>query len=230
MNRGASSFNVISVALGLAFLYLPIAILVIYSFNASRLVTIWGGWSLVWYRELLHDDAVLQAAWVSLRVAALSASAATVLGTLAAVALTRSGRFRGRLLFSGMVYAPLVMPEVITGLSLLLLFVAFDVDRGFWTIAIAHTTLTMADFREKFGFRDRGFLGCLLGVRELFGGVLPRGNVAQYHAKLLSALNATHSDMERNQPSLTHTSDRLVTGVEDTRATAVCEPVEVLER
>jgi putrescine transport system permease protein len=143
MNRGASSFNVISVALGLAFLYLPIAILVIYSFNASRLVTIWGGWSLVWYRELLHDDAVLQAAWVSLRVAALSASAATVLGTLAAVALTRLGRFRGRLLFSGMVYAPLVMPEVITGLSLLLLFVAFDVDRGFLTIAIAHTTLTM---------------------------------------------------------------------------------------
>ena len=143
MNRGASSFNVISVALGLAFLYLPIAILVIYSFNASRLVTIWGGWSLVWYRELLHDDAVLQAAWVSLRVAALSASAATVLGTLAAVALTRLGRFRGRLLFSGMVYAPLVMPEVITGLSLLLLFVAFDVDRGFWTITIAHTTLTM---------------------------------------------------------------------------------------
>jgi putrescine transport system permease protein len=143
MNRSASSFNVISVALGLAFLYLPIAILVIYSFNASRLVTIWGGWSLVWYRELLHDDAVLQAAWVSLRVAVLSASAATVLGTLAAVALTRLGRFRGRLLFSGMVYAPLVMPEVITGLSLLLLFVAFDVDRGFWTIAIAHTTLTM---------------------------------------------------------------------------------------
>ena len=143
MNRGASSFNVISVALGLAFLYLPIAILVVYSFNASRLVTIWGGWSLVWYRELLHDEAVLQAAWVSLRVAALSASAATVLGTLAAVALTRLGRFRGRLLFSGMVYAPLVMPEVITGLSLLLLFVAADVDRGFWTITIAHTTLTM---------------------------------------------------------------------------------------
>jgi putrescine transport system permease protein len=143
MNRSASSFNVISVALGLAFLYLPIAILVIYSFNASRLVTIWGGWSFVWYRELLHDDAVLQAAWVSLRVAALSASAATVLGTLAAVALTRLGRFRGRLLFSGMVYAPLVMPEVITGLSLLLLFVALKVDRGFWTITIAHTTLTM---------------------------------------------------------------------------------------
>ena len=134
MKRGASPFNIISVAIGLAFLYLPITILVIYSFNASRLVTIWGGWSLTWYRELLHDAAILQAAWISLRVAALSASAATVLGTLAAVALTRLGSFRGRLLFSGMVYAPLVMPEVITGLSLLLLFVAINVDRGFWTI------------------------------------------------------------------------------------------------
>jgi putrescine transport system permease protein len=143
MKRGASPFNTISVVLGLAFLYLPITILVIYSFNASRLVTIWGGWSLAWYRQLLHDDAMLQSAWISLRVAALSASAATVLGTLAAVALTRMGRFRGRLLLSGMVYAPLVMPEVITGLSLLLLFVAINVDRGFWTIVIAHTTLTM---------------------------------------------------------------------------------------
>jgi putrescine transport system permease protein len=143
MKRGASPFNTISVVLGLAFLYLPITILVIYSFNASRLVTIWGGWSLAWYRELLHDDAMLQSAWISLRVATLSASAATVLGTLAAVALTRMGRFRGRLLLSGMVYAPLVMPEVITGLSLLLLFVVVNVDRGFWTIVIAHTTLTM---------------------------------------------------------------------------------------
>ena len=138
-----STFNVVSVALGLAFLYLPIAILVIYSFNASRLVTIWGGWSLEWYRELLHDEPILDAAWMSLRIGALSASAATVLGTLAAVALTRGRRFRGRLLFSGMVYAPLVMPEVITGLSLLLLFVASGVDRGFWTVTAAHTTLTM---------------------------------------------------------------------------------------
>jgi putrescine transport system permease protein len=143
MRRGASSFNIVSVAFGLAFLYLPITILVVYSFNASRLVTLWGGWSLTWYRELLHDDAVLQAAWISLRVASLSASAATVLGTLAAIALARMGRFRGRLLFSGMVYAPLVMPEVITGRALLLLFVAIDVDRGFWTITIAHTTLIM---------------------------------------------------------------------------------------
>ena len=143
MQRGPSAFNVVSVALGFSFLYLPIAILVIFSFNASRLVTLWGGWSLVWYRELLHDDAVLQAAWTSLRIAALSASAATILGTLAAIALARLGRFRGRLLFSGMIYAPLVMPEVITGLSLLLLFVALNIDRGFWTIVIAHTTLTM---------------------------------------------------------------------------------------
>ena len=110
MRRGPSVFNLASVALGLAFLYLPIAILAIYSFNASRLVTVWGGWSLHWYRELLHDDAILSAAWASLRIAALSATAATVIGTLAALALTRHGRFRGRLLFSGMVYAPLVMP------------------------------------------------------------------------------------------------------------------------
>ncbi len=143
MRRGPSVFNLASVALGLAFLYLPIAILAIYSFNASRLVTVWGGWSLHWYRELLHDDAILSAAWASLRIAALSATAATVIGTLAALALTRHGRFRGRLLFSGMVYAPLVMPEVITGLSLLLLFVALNVDRGFWTIVVAHTTLTL---------------------------------------------------------------------------------------
>src|SRR5690606_13049531 len=105
--RGPSAFNVVSVALGLAFLYLPIVILVVYSFNASRLVTVWGGWSLEWYRALLADEAMLASAWISLRVAALSATIATVLGTLAAVSLVRFGRFRGRLLFSGMVYAPL---------------------------------------------------------------------------------------------------------------------------
>lgn len=140
--RRASWFNAASLALGLAFLYLPIVILVIYSFNASRLVTVWGGWSTRWYVELLHDQAMLEAAWVTLRLAVVSATAATVLGTLTAIALVRYGRFRGRLLLSGMVYAPLVMPEVITGLSLLLLFVAIGIDRGFWTIAIAHTTLT----------------------------------------------------------------------------------------
>jgi putrescine transport system permease protein len=143
MRKGPSWFNVTSLALGLAFLYLPIAILVLYSFNASRLVTVWGGWSTRWYVELWHDEAMLESALVTLHIGLLSAAAATVLGTLAALALVRFGRFRGRLLFGGMIYAPLVMPEVITGLSLLLLFVAIDVDRGFWTITIAHTTLTM---------------------------------------------------------------------------------------
>jgi putrescine transport system permease protein len=138
-----SAFNMASVALGLVFLYVPIVILVIYSFNASRLVGVWGGWSLRWYVELFNDQAMLSAVWMSVRVAFCAATAATVLGTLAAVALSRGGRFRGRTLFSGMLYAPLVMPEVITGLSLLLLFVAVDAGRGFWTVTIAHTTLTM---------------------------------------------------------------------------------------
>ena len=136
-------FNMASLALGFAFLYLPIIILVIYSFNASRLVTVWGGWSLKWYREFFNDGAMIEAAWMSLRVGATSATIATILGTLAAVALSRGENFRGRTLFSGMLYAPLVMPEVITGLSLLLLFVALNAERGFWTVTIAHTTLTM---------------------------------------------------------------------------------------
>ena len=138
-----SRFNVAALALGLAFLYLPIVILVIYSFNASQLVTVWGGWSLRWYTAFFNDAAMLAAAAMSLRVAAVSATLATILGTLAAVALTRGERFKGRTLFSGMLYAPLVMPEVITGLSLLLLFVALGAERGFWTVTIAHTTLTM---------------------------------------------------------------------------------------
>ncbi len=96
----ASPFNIVSVALGLAFLYLPIAILIIYSFNDSKLVAVWGGWSLRWYRALLEDSAILQAAWVSLRIAFLSASLATMLGTLAALALVRMGRFRGRMAMS----------------------------------------------------------------------------------------------------------------------------------
>jgi putrescine transport system permease protein len=144
MRRGLSAFNITSVAFGLAFLYLPIAILVLYSFNASRLVAVWGGWSLRWYVALLDDRAMIDAAATSLGIAFLSATGATVLGTLAALALTRFGRFRGRTAFSAMIYAPLVMPEVITGLSLLLLFVAIDLDRGFDTVAMAHTTLTMS--------------------------------------------------------------------------------------
>jgi putrescine transport system permease protein len=139
--RKVTSFNLLALVLGIAFLYLPIVVLVIYSFNASRLVAVWGGWSTRWYGELAGDAAILDAAFISLRVAFVSACAATVLGTLAALTLVRFGRFRGRLLFASMIYAPLVMPEVITGLSLLLLFVAIAIDRGFWTVVIAHTTM-----------------------------------------------------------------------------------------
>src|SRR5438094_8128699 len=102
-----SRFNIASLTLGLAFLYLPIVILVIYSFNASRLVTVWGGWSLRWYHEFFNDKAMIEAAWMSLSVAATSATIATVLGTLAAVALSRGEGFRGRALFSGRRPAPL---------------------------------------------------------------------------------------------------------------------------
>src|SRR5262249_45393937 len=116
--RKASWFNVGSVALGLAFLYLPIVILVIYSFNASRLVTVWGGWSTRWYVELLADHAMLVSAWVTLRIALLSATAATVLGTLAAIALVRLGRLPRPVLFSCLGSSPPRMPQVITAPSL----------------------------------------------------------------------------------------------------------------
>jgi len=123
-------FNVTSLTLGFAFLYLPMIILVIYSFNASKLVTVWAGFSTRWYSELLQNEAFLNAAWVTIKVAVISSSIATVLGTMAAYVLVRGGRFMGRTLFSGMIYAPLVMPEVITGLSLLLLFIGIGLDRG----------------------------------------------------------------------------------------------------
>jgi putrescine transport system permease protein len=177
-----SRFNIASLALGLAFLYLPILILVIYSFNASRLVTVWGGWSLRWYQEFFGDHAMIEASWMSLRVAVVSASIATLIGTLAAVALSRGERFRGRTLFSGMLYAPLVMPEVITGLSLLLLFVALNAERGFWTVTIAHTTLTMCFVavvvQSRLGSLDRSLeeaamdLGCA-PVRAFLSVTLP---------------------------------------------------------
>ena len=144
MRKGLSLFNIFSLVLGFAFLYLPIALLVIYSFNGSRLVTVWGGFSTRWYAALLANQQLLSAAWVTLKVAFVSASLATILGTLAAIALVRAGRFPGRTLFAGLVYAPIVMPEVITGLSLLLLFVALDLDRGFWSVTLAHLSFTMS--------------------------------------------------------------------------------------
>ncbi len=135
---------------GYAFLYVPIALLIVYSFNESRLVTVWSGFSTKWYGELIHNDTLLDAALLSFQVAAVSATLSVVLGTCAGLALTRFGRFRGRTLFGGMITAPLVMPEVITGLSLLLLFVAMEQwlgwpdGRGVTTITIAHTTFTMS--------------------------------------------------------------------------------------
>jgi putrescine transport system permease protein len=141
--RKVSAFNLFALVAGFAFLYGPIAVLVIYSFNASRLAAVWGGWSTRWYAALVNDAPLVESAWISVRLALTAASAATILGTLAALALVRFGRFRGRLLFAAMIYAPLVMPEVITGLSLLLLFVAVAAERGFWTVAVAHTTMAM---------------------------------------------------------------------------------------
>jgi putrescine transport system permease protein len=143
MNKNFSWFNVTSIVLGFAFLYIPILLLVIYSFNESKLVTVWGGFSTKWYEGLLENQQLMDAAWTTLRVGLLSATIATVLGTMAALVLVRMGRFPGRTLFSGMIFAPLVMPEVITGLSLLLLFVAINFDRGFWTVVLAHATFTM---------------------------------------------------------------------------------------
>ena len=142
MNR-LSWFNTVSLTLGFAFLYIPMVILVIFSFNASKLVTVWAGFSTRWYGELLGNEAFLDAAWVTLKVAVFSSSIATVLGTMAAYVLVRGRRFLGRTLFSGMIYAPLVMPEVITGLSLLLLFIGIGLDRGVLTIVLAHTTFSM---------------------------------------------------------------------------------------
>jgi len=143
MKRSWTPFNIASVVLGFAFLYIPILLLIVYSFNASKLVTVWAGFSTQWYASAFANESLMNAAWVTVQVAFVSASIATILGTLAALALSRYTRFRGRLLFSGMIYAPLVMPEVITGLSLLLLFVAIGLNRGMTTIILAHITFSM---------------------------------------------------------------------------------------
>ncbi|SEF52710.1 putrescine transport system permease protein [Billgrantia desiderata] len=144
------SFTTVMLIVGLLFLYLPMVVLVIYSFNASRLVTVWAGFSTRWYLELFRDQQILSAVWTSLRIAFFSASMAVCLGTLAAFVMVRFTRFRGKTALSSMVTAPLVMPEVITGLSLLLLFVhmaqtiGWPADRGMVTIWIAHTTFCSA--------------------------------------------------------------------------------------
>lgn len=146
----------VALTLGLGFLYAPILILVVYSFNASALVTVWGGFSTRWYGVLVADVPLREAAGVSLVVALASAALATAFGTLAALALDRGGRFAGRGVFTGLIYAPLVMPEVITGLSLLLLFVGLGLDRGLLTLIVAHATLGLGFVAVIVGARLRG--------------------------------------------------------------------------
>jgi putrescine transport system permease protein len=146
---GRARFAFGMLAFGYAFLYLPIALVIVYSFNESRLVTVWSGFSLKWWRALFANEAMLEAAWLSLRIALVSATGAAVLGLAAGYALARAPRFPGRTLFGSLVVAPMVMPEVVMGISMLLLFVGSEQlfggpDRGFLTIAIAHTTFSVA--------------------------------------------------------------------------------------
>lgn len=142
-------FLIFALIFGYAFFYVPIASMIFYSFNKSRLATVWGGFSTEWYGKLLTNQQVLDAAWLSLRIAFVSATVATILGTMAGMALARFSRFRGRTLFSGLVSAPLVMPEVITGISLVLFFIALNgiigwPTRGFTTITLAHITFSLS--------------------------------------------------------------------------------------
>jgi len=144
-----STFLITVLVFGMAFLYIPIFLLIVYSFNYSKLVPVWGGFSFRWYGVLFQSEEVWNALLLSLKIAVMNATFATLLGTFAGLALVRFGRFRGRLLFSGMISAPLVMPEVITGLSLLLLFITLGEfmgwpERGITTITIAHITFSLA--------------------------------------------------------------------------------------
>ena len=150
MSRKVPLFRLSALVFGFAFLYIPILSLIVYSFNRSRLVTVWAGFSTEWYGRLFENEQILSAAWLSLKIAAINATGAVILGTLAGLVLARFGQFRGRTILASMTTAPLVMPEVITGLSLLLLFVAMEqlfgwpAGRGVTTITIAHMTFTMA--------------------------------------------------------------------------------------
>ncbi|MDC0494821.1 ABC transporter permease subunit [bacterium] len=148
--RSSSRFVLSAMCFGFAFLYVPILVLILYSFNQSAITSVWGGFSLRWYSALFNNDQVIEAALLSFKIAATSATFATILGTMAGLALTQMGRYRGRLLFTGLIAAPLVMPEVITGLSLLLMFISLQeligwpASRGASTITIAHITFSMA--------------------------------------------------------------------------------------
>ncbi|HEY2684790.1 MAG TPA: ABC transporter permease subunit [Steroidobacteraceae bacterium] len=149
MYNRASPFLVTVLCIGIAILYVPILVLIAYSFNASALVSVWGGFSTDWYRQLVHNDQILDAAWLSLRIGVVVSTLAVVLGTLAAISLTRFRMFRGRFLLTGMVNAPLVMPEIVTGITQLLLFISMLhlfgwPHRGFTTIVIAHVVFCSA--------------------------------------------------------------------------------------
>jgi len=149
MHDRASPLLISILAVGIAILYIPILVLIGYSFNASALVSVWGGFSTRWYLQLLHNDQILDAAWLSLRIGVAVSTGAVILGTLAAISLVRFKRFRGRLLLTGMVNAPLVMPEIITGITQLLLFISMLnflswPHRGFTTIVIAHIAFCTA--------------------------------------------------------------------------------------
>src|SRR5450631_3986049 len=149
MSERVSPFLLSILCIGIAILYVPILVLIAYSFNASALVSVWGGFSTSWYAQLLHNDQILDAAWLSLRIGVVVSTGSVVLGTLAAISLVRFKTFRGRLLLTGMVNAPLVMPEIITGITQLLLFVAMLhmfswPHRGFTTIVIAHIAFCTA--------------------------------------------------------------------------------------
>jgi len=139
-----SPFLKTMLVLGFVFLYAPILSLIVYSFNESKLVTVWAGFSVKWYGELFRDQGIMDAAWVSIRIAFFTACASVVLATIAALVMTRFRQFRGKLLFGALMTAPLVMPEVITGLSILLLFVALGIPRGMTTIWISHVTFCVA--------------------------------------------------------------------------------------
>ena len=137
------NFNIFALIVGFSFLYIPIILLILFSFNESRLVTVWGGFSTKWYGELMNNQGIKDAAWVTFKVAFVSSTVATFLGTIAGLVMSRFGKFGGRTLFSGMIYAPMVMPEVILGLSILLTFITLSIDRGVLTVTLAHITFSM---------------------------------------------------------------------------------------
>jgi putrescine transport system permease protein len=199
--RKRSLFLSVWLVLGLAFLYVPLISLIVYSFNKSRLATLWGGFSTEWYFKLFENTQIIDAALLSIRIAALSATAATILGTMAGFALARVVRFPGRTMFSGLVSAPLVMPEVITGLSLLFLFIMMEQaigwpkGRGATTVTLAHITFSMAYVavivRARLSSMDRSLEEAAMDLgsrplRVLFDITLPLISPAMVSGWLLS--------------------------------------------